>query len=62
MERRKEGEQDIWSLLLAVMSQKYSNGDASRQWESGVQEMGPDWRTEKAIVLLKGIKALFIAG
>lgn len=45
MERRKEGEQDIWSLLLAVMSQKYSNGDASRQWESGVQEMGPDWRT-----------------
>lgn len=38
MERRKEGEQDIWSLLLAVMSQKYSNGDASRQleiWSSG---------------------------
>lgn len=38
MERRKEGEQDIWSLLLVVMSQKYSNGDVGRQlgiWSSG---------------------------
>lgn len=51
-------EQDIWSLLLAMMSQKYLNGAVHRQlgiWSPG---LGSDWRTWKAIALLRTIEAV----